>query len=104
MECHYNRSEFCGIYIGGILLGINRAARVNSKELNIEEEKSKVELAYIEAALRQSGGRKTEAWQLLGLKNRFALRRKVIRLAEKYPHLIEELPLIKKAFFKSNRH
>ncbi|RMI14575.1 MAG: sigma-54-dependent Fis family transcriptional regulator [Calditrichaeota bacterium] len=56
------------------------------------------ELKYIEKALRKAGGRKTEAWKILGLNDRFALRRRVHTILRKYPHLAEEFPQISKSF------
>ena len=44
----------------------------------------------MQKALNSVGGRKTEAWRLLGLNDRFSLRRRVIRTLTKYPELVDE--------------
>jgi DNA-binding NtrC family response regulator len=66
--------------------------------INIDEEKAKLELSLIESALKISEGKKTKAWKLLGLKNRFALRRRVLSIVKRYPHLVKEYPYIGKLF------
>src|SRR5687767_13086591 len=40
-------------------------------DLSLDEALAKTELAYIERALQQVQGKKTEAWKLLGLNDRF---------------------------------
>jgi DNA-binding NtrC family response regulator len=72
--------------------------RFDEKGINLEVEKARLELSYIQSALLRAKGRKTEAYKLLGLNDRFALRRKVKNLARKYPHLLEEFSLIRKVF------
>lgn len=58
--------------------------------VTVSEELARMELSYIEAALRKSHGKKTEAWKLLGYNDRFAMRRRIKSILEKHPHLIEE--------------
>jgi DNA-binding NtrC family response regulator len=69
--------------------------------VDVDEEKAKLELAFIQSALKEAEGKKTKAWKLLGLKNRFSLRRRVLSIAKKYPHLIKEYPLIERLFYKN---
>jgi len=66
--------------------------------VDLEKEKARLELSYIEEALRKTGGRKAETWKLLGLNDRFALRRRVKKLMEKHPELISDFPLTERAF------
>jgi DNA-binding NtrC family response regulator len=68
--------------------------------INLEEKKARYELSYIESALEKSRGHKTEAWRILGLHDRFVLRRRVKAIERRFSQLIEEFPLIKKAFSK----
>jgi len=77
--------------------------RIGNEGIDLELEKARLELSYIEAVLQQSSGRKTEAWKLLGLNDRFALRRRVLSLGKRFPLLIAEYPSIKGAFFIKNR-
>jgi len=58
------------------------------------------ELAYIEEALRSTKGRKTEAWKILGLNDRFALHRRVTALFKKFPHLAAEYPFVRELYSK----
>jgi DNA-binding NtrC family response regulator len=68
--------------------------------VNLDEELARVEMAYIQEALRSTEGRKTEAWRLLGLNDRFTLRRRIMRIGESYAHLIESFPLVKKLYYE----
>lgn len=61
--------------------------------VSLEEELARHELGLIEAALRQTGGKKGEAWRLLGLNDRFALRRRLRILTSKYPEMIADYPI-----------
>jgi len=74
--------------------GENREAPL----IDLEREKARLELAQIEKALEKAGGKKTEAWKLLGLNDRFALRRRVLSIKKKYPELIKEFKLINSKF------
>ena len=58
--------------------------------LQLDAELARVELRLVQKALNSVGGRKTEAWRLLGLNDRFSLRRRVIRTLTKYPELVDE--------------
>lgn len=68
--------------------------------MNLDQQLARWELTYIEEALRSTEGRKTEAWKLLGLNDRFALRRRVATLLNRYPHLASEFPLIQNLYSK----
>ena len=63
--------------------------------VNIAEELARIELAYIEAALKMVGGKKTEAWRLLGYNDRFALRRRARLLLGGFSYLADEFPYLK---------
>jgi len=76
----------------------------NKKELvklpvNISKRLAEVELAYIEEALRKTG-KKTEAWKILGYSNRFALRRRVLCIFDRYPELKSSFLMLKKLYLK----
>jgi two-component system, NtrC family, response regulator AtoC len=67
-------------------------------ELNVEL--ARVELSYIEEALRLTEERKTEAWKLLGLNDRFALLRRAKNLLRTYPALGSEFLTVQKLYGK----
>jgi len=52
----------------------------------------------VEQAMAAAEGRKGEAWKLLGLNNRFALRRRVRRLLSAHPDLAAEFPSLDRSF------
>ncbi|HEV3470354.1 MAG TPA: sigma-54 dependent transcriptional regulator [Pyrinomonadaceae bacterium] len=68
--------------------------------INLDAELARIELAYIQNALQQTEGKKTEAWRVLGLNDRFALRRRVKRIGEAYPHLISSFSLVQKLYYE----
>ncbi len=74
--------------------------KVGDGGIDLELEKAKFELSCIEAALQHSSGRKKEAWKALGLNDRFALRRRVLSLAKRFPSLMETYPITKELFFQ----
>jgi len=79
--------------------GLNPRKEVKIKiKVNIEEEKARLELMYIEEAIRASRGRKTEAWKLLGYNDRFSLRRRVLSIAEKFDELIDQFPYLRNIY------
>ena len=69
---------------------------------NINRKLAETELLYIEKALKQTG-KKTETWKLLGYSNRFALRRRVLSILQKYPELKLKFPYISLKFSSSNK-
>ncbi len=66
------------------------AVNLPDEGVNVSEELARVELTYIEKALKATNGKKTEAWKLLGYNDRFALRRRIKILLRKFPYLIKE--------------
>jgi len=81
---------------------VGQAIDKEREQVSLDEELARTELRYIEDALRQAGGKKGEAWKLLGLNDRFALRRRVKNILKRYPHLVEEYSSIAKAFPKTS--
>lgn len=77
---------------------MSRRIRISDEGIEIDKELAKLELAYIEEALRSTHERKTEAWKLLGLNDRFALRRRAKTLLNKYPSLAPEFLLVQKLY------
>jgi two-component system response regulator HydG len=69
----------------------------------LDEALARTELAQVEEALRQAGGRKSEAWKLLGLNDRFVFTRRVRRLCSRFPALAREYPAINAAFGRGER-
>jgi two-component system response regulator AtoC len=68
--------------------------------VDLDEVLAMTELRYVEEALKISDGRKTDAWKLLALNDRFALWRRVKRIFELYPHLKESFPVVRDAYIK----
>lgn len=66
----------------------------------LDKELARVELAYIEKALKLTEERKTEAWKFLGLNDRFALLRKVKTIIKEYPSLIDDFPTVNRLYGK----
>jgi DNA-binding NtrC family response regulator len=66
--------------------------------VDIERELARLELSYIEQALRLTEERKTEAWKLLGLNDRFALLRRAKSLLRSFPAIASEFPLVQKLY------
>lgn len=71
-----------------------RAPR-DGEQINLDAELARAELAFIERALQITEGRKSEAWKLLGLNDRFALLRRVKRIRDDHPTLINDYPILK---------
>jgi len=65
------------------------------KGVNVNRELARIELAYIEEALRITGGKRSEAWKLLGYNDRFALRRRIKSIFRRFPELRDEYPFLK---------
>jgi DNA-binding NtrC family response regulator len=61
-------------------------------------ERARAELACIDRALQLTEGRKTEAWRLLGLKNRFALRQRLERINKLRPDFINDYPTLRACY------
>lgn len=68
--------------------------------IDLDAELARVECSYIERALSLTEERKTEAWKLLGLNDRFALLRRAKNLLRSYPELGAEFPTVQKLYGK----
>jgi DNA-binding NtrC family response regulator len=68
--------------------GAERDTPAGKGDLDLELARTELELVH--NALRQAGGKKTEAWKTLGLNDRFSLRRRVLRIFKRYPTLTDE--------------
>ena len=66
--------------------------------IHITEELARLELAYIEKALKIAGGKKTEAWRLLGYNDRFAMRRRIESMMDKFPLLLNAFPYVREKY------
>jgi len=71
---------------------------IDEKGIDLDEQLAKWDLTYIEEALRTTEGRKTEAWKLLGLNDRFALHRRVKSIVKRYPQLVSDFPTIQRLY------
>jgi DNA-binding NtrC family response regulator len=71
---------------------------VVDRGIDIDRELARTELGLMEQALRFTEGRKTDAWRLLGLNDRFALLRRVKRIREAYPELMQAFPAIRSSY------
>lgn len=69
----------------------------------LEEVLAEAELAEVERALSACGGKKSEAWRLLGLNDRFVLTRRVRRLLERFPQLAAHFEQVQRAFRPRNK-
>lgn len=75
-----------------------QAAQITPRGVDLDRELARTELAYVEGALGLTEERKTEAWKLLGLNDRFALRRRVRALLETYPELAADFPTVRRLY------
>ena len=75
---------------GGVLF---QTGHYDLGSFDLEREKAKFELSHIEQALKKSGGKKEVASKILGLNDRFALRRRIKAIKRKYLELLKEFPL-----------
>jgi DNA-binding NtrC family response regulator len=73
---------------------LGTAANVGDLDGHLDEALARAELAHIEKALKAAGGRKDEAWKLLGLNDRFALRRRVGVVLRRHPQVAQQFPLV----------
>lgn len=71
------------------------------EQINLDAELARAELAFIERALQITEGRKSEAWKVLGLNDRFALLRRVNRIKDHHPTLINDYPILKTCYVES---
>lgn len=86
---------------------IDYKKEVWSKNRNIEmpvdlsREVAKLELRLMEAALKKVQGKKGEAWKLLGLNDRHALRRRLEATFFSFPDILQDFPYIKQKYKSS---
>jgi DNA-binding NtrC family response regulator len=66
--------------------------------LDLDLELARSELQIVEKAMLQTNRRKTDAWKLLGLNDRFALRRRVVGIFRRYPSLADEFARLSEDF------
>jgi DNA-binding NtrC family response regulator len=83
---------------GTLISTKNAAQEIPESGLDLDLHLARAELAYIEEALRQADGRKTDAWKLLGLNDRFALRRRVNSILKKFPELVRDYQLVRELY------
>ncbi len=69
-------------------------------KLNVFKRLAETELELIDIALKRAGGRKTEAWKLLGYPNRFSMLRRVKKIISDFPDILERFPEIKRSYLK----
>jgi len=75
-----------------------RNTTVSVEDAALKEALARTELAEVERALEKTAWKKTQAWKLLGLNDRYALRRRVLRLLEDYPNLSAQFPRLRDAY------
>ena len=68
------------------------------EQIDLDAELARAELACIERALQITEGRKSEAWRLLGLNDRFALLRRVKRIRDVHPNFINDYPILRTCY------
>jgi DNA-binding NtrC family response regulator len=78
-------------------------AHIAGNGIDLAKEMARLELSYIEEALHSTEERKTEAWRLLGLNDRFALRRRTKALLSKYPSIAQQFPTVCRLYGKTKR-
>lgn len=66
--------------------------------IDLDRELARSELAYAQAALISAEGKKNGAWRLLGLNDRFALRRRIKAILDRYPDLMEKFPQLQEYY------
>jgi DNA-binding NtrC family response regulator len=76
------------------------AASSLGDRIDLSLELARAEFSYIERALRLTEERKSEAWKLLGLNDRFALLRRAKSLLQTFPQLAAEFPTVQKLYGK----
>jgi DNA-binding NtrC family response regulator len=78
----------------------SRRHSISSRSL--DEALAQTELEYVEEALRKSQGRKAEAAKQLGLNDRFVFARRMRRICERFPGLVNGFPRVRHAFCRDN--
>ncbi|WP_457639677.1 sigma-54-dependent transcriptional regulator [Persephonella sp.] len=87
----------------GLLLKNKRETQIFTKPVitdnfNIYYEIAKYELNFINEALKETNGKKTLAWKLLGYKSRYAMLRRIKRILGEFPDLIDKYSYIRKLY------
>jgi DNA-binding NtrC family response regulator len=75
-------------------VGLEKADQMDSLKENL----ARTELGEIQKALERCAWKKGQAWKLLGLNDRFALRRRVVGILQNYPALGAEFPRLQDVF------
>lgn len=70
----------------------------DGEQIDLDAELARAELACIERALEITEGRKSDAWRLLGLNDRFALLRRVKRIRDDHPDFINDYPILRTCY------
>lgn len=74
------------------------SVEIPDEGIDIDEKLARMELAYIEEALKQTDGKKTDAWKLLGYNDRYKIKKRVDSILRRFPELSEQFYLIKKKY------
>lgn len=72
--------------------------------IRLDLELARTEMGYIEEALRLTAERKEAAWKLLGLNDRFAMRRRIKALCVHYPELLDMFPTVRRLYGNLTNH
>ncbi len=82
------------------LFGEESATQISVAPEGVElsEILARTQLDYIQAALRACHGKKSEAWKLLGLNDRFALGRRIKVIAGSHPSLLADYPYLREQY------
>ena len=100
-------NEHKGIIVEDLPLDVSQGEVKELKGLQIEiqnggtdihKELRRLELAYIEKALKKVGGKKIEAWKILGYNDRYAMQRRIKRIIQSSNNLLYEFPLVQKLY------
>jgi len=100
-------NEHKGIIVEDLPLDVRQGEVKELKGLQIEiqnggtdihKELRRLELAYIEKALEKVGGKKIEAWKILGYNDRYAMQRRIKRIIQSNNNLLYEFPLLQKLY------
>jgi len=70
-------------------------------QIDLDGELARAELTCIERALQVTEGHKSEASRILGLNDRFALLRRVKRIRDEYPDLLNDYPTLRDCYVES---
>lgn len=71
--------------------------------VDIGRELSRLELTYIEKALKSADGKKSEACKLLNYNDRFAMLRRIQSIQKKYPDLMSLYPSVQQSYCSQHK-